>query len=60
MQSIGVENQLKEMTNLELAKVLDETILNELPILSPQYDLISEIVNRLKDGDDYEEEKEKI
>ena len=45
LQSTGV---LEGLSNAELADLLVETVWAELPVCSPQSDLISEVIERLR------------
>lgn len=47
IQSIQTSDRLKALSNTELADILTNTLWAECPLMSPESDLLSEIIDRL-------------
>jgi hypothetical protein len=48
IRSIKVENELKSLSNKDLADILTNTLWAECPLMSPISDFLSEIIDRLE------------
>jgi len=48
IRSIKTSDKLKSLSNDELADILTETLWAKCPLMSPQSDLLNEVIDRLK------------